>query len=162
MTRAALLLLLATVACGVKNRPLPPELVQPEAPTDLVAASRPEGVRLTWRRPTQYTGGKHMRDLGGFDIERATGADGIDFANVGRLELTDQTRFRQERNMTWTDTTAAVDTTYRYRVIAYTLDGYRSAPGGPLTITHHPGATVEAPPAPPHPTPAHRKRAPAH
>ena len=49
MTRRwSLALLLAVVACGVKNRPLPPELVQPEAPSGLVAKSVPDGLRLTW------------------------------------------------------------------------------------------------------------------
>ena len=120
---------LVVAACGVKNRPLPPELVQPEPPTGLVAASRPEGVRLTWRRPTKYSGGKHMRDLGGFEIDRAAGVDGLDFGRVGTVELTDQTRFRQERMMEWTDTSAVAGTTYRYRVVAYTTDGYRSSAG---------------------------------
>jgi hypothetical protein len=127
---------LVVAACGVRSRPLPPEVVQPEPPTSLVAASRPDGIRLTWRRPTKYSGGKHMRDLGGFEIDRAADVDGLDFGRVGTVELTDQTRFRQERMIEWTDTSAVAGTTYRYRVVAYTTDGYRSAPGGPVTIEH--------------------------
>jgi hypothetical protein len=136
VTRRLVLACVLAAACGVKTRPLAPELVRPTAPIDLAATSTAEGVKLTWRRPTTYTSGKHMRDLGGFSIERASGAEGIDFLEVGTLELTDQTRFRQERSMTWTDQSAVAGETYRYRVIATTTDDYRSAPGGPVTVAH--------------------------
>lgn len=149
MTRRVLVVLLALAsACGVKGRPIAPELVRPGAPTQLVAKSTLGGVRLTWRRPTSYTSGKHMRDLGGFEIDRATGADGIEFTQVGTVELTDQTRFRQEKSMEWTDTSAEAGTTYRYRVIAFTLDGYRSAPAGPLLVEYA-GKPEPPPPASP-------------
>jgi hypothetical protein len=92
-----------------------------------------------------------MRDLGGFDIDRATGADGLEFAHVGSYELTDQTRFRQESKVEWTDPSATTGETYRYRVTAFTTDGYRSAPAGPITIQHTPGTAATAPPPPPSP-----------
>jgi hypothetical protein len=154
-TAIVLVAMLAVTACGVRNRPLPPELVQPDAPSELVAKSTTDGVLLTWRRPTSYSGGKHMRDLAGFEIERATAPD-VDYAQVGTVTLTDQTRFQQDRSVTWTDGTAAVDTTYRYRVIAVTLDGYRSVPSEPVTIEHHPGTTATAPAAPATPRPKRR------
>jgi hypothetical protein len=147
---------LAVAACGVRSRPLPPELVQPEPPTDLVAKSTAEGVRLTWRRPTSYSGGKHMRDLAGFEIQRAT-VPAFDFAAVGTVTLTDQNRFQQEHSVTWTDVAAVVGTTYRYRVIAATLDGYRSVPSEPVTIEHRPGTTATAPPNPRTPRPKRRR-----
>jgi len=151
--RALVLLLGLLVACGVKGRPVDPELVRPGAPTQLLAKSTPGGVRLTWRRPTEYTSGKHMRDLGGFEIERATGADSIEFTQVGKVELTDQTRFRQDKSMEWTDATAAVGTTYRYQVISFTLDNYRSAPAG--LLIEYTGKPEPPPPASkPPPAPA--------
>ena len=136
MTRRLVLVvvLVLAAACGVKTKPLPPEFVRPSAPTDLAATATEGGVKLTWRRPTTYTRGKHMRDLGGFSIERASGADGIEFVQVGTLELTDQTRFRQEKSMTWTDQSAVVGETYRYRVIAVTTDDYRSEPTATVTV----------------------------
>jgi hypothetical protein len=137
--------LVVLAACGVRRRPLPPELVQPAPPSQLVGASVPEGIRLTWRRPSSYTGGKPMRDLGHFDIERADGADGIVFTHAATVAVTDQLRFRQEKTFDWTDTTATVGSTYRYRVIAVTLDDYHSAPGGPVTIEHRPAPTPKAP-----------------
>ena len=148
MSRLVLAAALLLVACGVKTRPLAPELVRPEPPTTLVAASTPDGVRLTWRRPVSYSGGRHMRDLGGFDVDRATGADSVDFTRAGRFELNDQTRFRQERSMEWIDTSAEVGTTYRYRIVAYTTDGYRSEPSESVVISHR----AVTPPAPPTPS----------
>ena len=133
MTKWLVAVALAVSACGVRTRPLPPELVQPEPPTALVAASNVDGVQLTWRRPTSYSGGKHMRDLGGFDVERAVG-DSYDFAPVTTVLLDDQTRFRQEKVVQWTDTNAEVGETYHYRVIAFTTDHYRSAASTPVTI----------------------------
>jgi hypothetical protein len=134
ITARAVSALVLLAACGVRTRPLPPELVQPQPPTQLVATSVPEGIRLAWRRPSSYSGGQHMRDLGRFDVERAPGTDGGTFAPVAVVEVTDQFRFRQEKTFDWTDTDTEVGATYRYRVIAVTLDDYRSAPGGPVTV----------------------------
>jgi hypothetical protein len=132
------------VACGNKTDIRPPELVQPKAPTSLLARSTSGGVVLTWRRPGEYTGGGRMNDLGGFDVERAPAEGPSDFVRVGRIELDDQTRFRPQREITWTDATASPGARYRYRVIAFTLDGYESAAAGPVQIEFDPGA---APPA---------------
>jgi hypothetical protein len=136
--RLALVLALGAalaVACGRKADPLAPELVEPTPPEDLSAVSTPDGVRLSWRRPTRYSGGARMDDLGGFTIERAPADAGpAAFAEVGRVELTDQTRFRKERRLEWIDKTAVSGERYRYRVTAWTLDGYRSPPAGPVAV----------------------------
>ena len=136
VARGIVALALVMAACGTRSRVLPPELVQPEPPTALIAGSNVDGVKLTWHRPTQYSGGQHMRDLGGFDVERAVG-DSYDYAKVETVLLDDQTRFRQEKLMQWTDTAVEVGQTYRYRVIAFTTDGYRSVPSAPVTIVHN-------------------------
>ena len=131
----------AVLACGHKNRPVAPELVRPEAPENLTAIATPDGVRLGWLRPLRYSGGARMNDLRGFVIERATTAG--TFARVGRLELEDQTRFRKERHLEWTDKDVTAGERYLYRVTAETLDGYRSAPAGPVAIQF--GPPPEAP-----------------
>jgi hypothetical protein len=133
-SRAATLVLLAVAgalpsACGNKTPVRPPELVQPRPATSLAADSTPTGVALSWRRPVTYSGGGRMNDLGGFDIDRAPAGGGPeDYLRVGTLTLNDQERFRQERTLEWTDTTAVPDTRYSYRVTAFTFDGYRSTP----------------------------------
>ncbi len=136
----------ALAGCGNKTPLQPPKDVQPGPATALLASSSKDGVVLTWRRPTSYTGGKRMSDLGGFVVERASGDGTGAYGPIGRIELDDQTRFRPKRDMTWTDGTAVAGTRYRYRVIAFTLDGYESAPAGPVPIVFDP---TKAPPPPP-------------
>lgn len=132
---------LLVAACGQKGRPLAPELVRPLPAEDLAAIVVPEGVRLTWQRPLRYSGGQRMNDLGGFTIERAA-ADGETpaFASVGTLALQDQTRFRKERRLEWVDKAVQPGMRYLYRVTAFTVDGYRSAPAGPVRVQFGPAA----------------------
>ena len=124
-------------ACGLKSAPVAPELVVPLPPARVQAASTAAGVRLTWRRPMEYSGGGRMRDLGGFQIERAASVAGP-FTPVHTLRLDDQQRFRPRREITWVDRDALAGTAYAYRVVAFTLDGDRSAPSLPATIRHEP------------------------
>jgi hypothetical protein len=124
---------LACGACGQKNRPVAPELVRPEAPGELAATAVADGVKVSWLRPLRYSGGQRMNDLGGFTIERASGD--ANFVKAGTLQLEDQTRFRKERRLEWVDHEVQPGTRYLYRVIAVTLDGYRSAPAGPVSVT---------------------------
>ena len=150
MTRAALLLAalaLAAPACGRKNAPVAPELVLPETPGDLSAVATPEGVRLSWQRPTRYSGGAQMNDLARFVIQRATGIGTVSaaYAEVGKVEVTDQNRFRKDRRLEWVDTSAKPGERYFYRVIAFTLDGYRSIPAGPVSIAYGPPQTPDTP-----------------
>ena len=128
----------AVFACGHKSRPVAPELVRPEAAEELTAIATPDGVRLGWLRPLRYSGGQRMNDLRGFVIERAMAAGS--FVKIGRLELEDQTRFRKERRLEWTDKDVHPGERYLYRVTAETLDGYRSAPAGPVAIQYGPPA----------------------
>jgi hypothetical protein len=135
---AALVAALVTSACGNKTPVRPPELIQPRPASALVASVVPAGVQLTWRRPTEYSGGGRITDLGGFEIQRAPGDGSADFALVGTLELDDQLRFRPQREITWTDSTVLAGARYLYRVIAFTTDGYRSTPAGPVAIRYDP------------------------
>jgi len=150
MRRVALAaLVLAALACGHKGPPVAPELVRPGVAENLTGIATPEGVRLTWLRPQHYSGGQRMNDLGGFTIERAPAAEGVApvFRKVGTLELEDQTRFRKERRLEWVDKSAEPGQRYLYRVIAFTLDGDRSAAAGPIAVRF--GPAEEAPAATP-------------
>jgi hypothetical protein len=125
---------LLVAACGRKNIPVAPELVRPDPPESLGAIVTPDGVRLTWLRPTRYSGGQRMDDLGGFVVERAI-APATTFAKIGTFVVTDQFRFQRERHMDWLDRDVHPGERYVYRVTAYTLDGYRSFPAGPIGVT---------------------------
>jgi hypothetical protein len=144
----------ATTTCGRKGRLLAPELVRPLPPSDLTAASTPEGVRLSWLRPDRYSGGGRMKDLDHFLIERAL-ADAAPprFAPVVTIAVTDQLRFRPERRFDWTDRSVVAGTRYLYRVTAVTADRYQSAAAGPVTIRFEPPATPPSSTAPKEPAP---------
>ena len=132
-----LALLLLGGACGRKSRPVAPELVRPRAPATLAASSTPEGVRLTWLRPLQYSGGQTMHDLDRFLVERAPGEGAAPtFARVATVVLEDRFRFRKERRLDWLDHDVKPGDRYLYRVIAVTRDGSRSGPAGPVVIRY--------------------------
>jgi hypothetical protein len=135
--RRAAVLAIFLVGCGLKNAPIAPERVRPMPPGKLAAGSVADGVRLTWRRPVAYTGGGRMRDLGRFEIERAATPTGP-FVRVGTLTLADQQRFRQQRDLEWTDHEVVRGGDYAYRVIAFTVDGTRSAPSSVVQIHYLP------------------------
>ena len=141
--RGLAVIVLLVAACGRKAAPIAPELVRPEAPETLAAIATPEGVKLSWARPLRYSGGQRMNDLGGFRIERAPGEGEGTFAQVGTLEVQDQTRFRKERHMEWIDHDVTAGARYLYRVRAFTLDGYKSAPAGPVAVRYGPAAPAE-------------------
>jgi hypothetical protein len=153
MRRTVAFLLVAGLAlapaCGRKSRPLAPEEVEPEAPGNLTAVVVPEGVRLSFTRPTHYTGGQKMNDLGKFVVERAPGeGEAPKFGKVGELVLEDRDRFRQDRRLSWVDATATPGTRYLYRVTAVTLDRYRSQPAGPVAVRFGPPAESPTPAEP--------------
>ena len=126
---------LAAPGCGHKGGVLAPELVRPEPPTDLAASSTGDGVRVIWTRPTKYTGGQRMRDLGSFVVERTdAAASPPKFERIATIELQDRTRFRQERRFQWVDQNVTAGEEYVYRVRARTLDGYESPWAGPAKV----------------------------
>ena len=128
-------LVLVAPGCGHKGAVVAPELVRPEPPSDLAASSTAEGVRLTWTRPTKYTSGQRMRDLGSFIIERADAETSPPaFVSAGTIQLQDQTRFRQDRRLEYIDNAVTPDREYIYRVRARTADGYDSPWAGPAKV----------------------------
>jgi len=134
---------LVLAACGRKGPPIAPELVQPLPPTGLVASRTPEGVKVGWRRPTRTSGGRSLDDLDRFLVERAQG-DGP-FALVHTLVVEDRERFRPASRFEWIDGDADPSERWCYRVLAVTLDGYRSPPAGPVEILPGGGAAAQTP-----------------
>jgi hypothetical protein len=117
---------LAYAGCGVKDRPQPPSAVRPRRIIDLEAVSVDNGIRLRWSRPERYTGGARLRDLGKFEILRASGGGAP--ALLADIPVTDRQRFRQQRHFTYLDTDTKIGQRYRYQVTAMTTDGYESQP----------------------------------
>jgi hypothetical protein len=66
----AFLPVLLFLGCGKKGDPRAPELATPKVIENLRAALVPNGVALTWSRPTEYVDGSELKDLAGFVIFR--------------------------------------------------------------------------------------------
>ncbi|HVA81681.1 MAG TPA: hypothetical protein VNF29_12215, partial [Candidatus Binataceae bacterium] len=105
--------------------------------------SEKHAIRLTWGRPITYTGGSTMRDLGSFLIMRASTQS--PYQEVGRVEVTDQNRFQQQREFTYLDRGAVLGQGYSYEVISMTTGGYKSLPSNEVTLVR------SIPPPPPNP-----------
>ena len=112
--------------CGVKSAPVQPLMAVPAGIIDLHASSDPDGVKLTWERPTHYAGGGTMHDLGGFVILR--GEDGATPEPLVEIPVTDQERFSVQRNFSYVDGETAIGHAYQYEIVSRTLDGYSSKP----------------------------------
>lgn len=121
-----------SIGCGVKSPPIPPEEARPERIVDLHGVSVREGIRLSWGRPTRYAGGKDMRDLAGFTVMRSAGDEPFD--KLTWVPITDQGRFRIQREFNYIDTGATLGHAYRYAVIARTTDDYESQPSNVVTM----------------------------
>jgi hypothetical protein len=132
--------LILYAGCGIKSRPVPPSQVRPQRTIDLEAVSLTNGIRIRWSRPEHYTGGGRMRDLGKFEILRASG--GGEPRMVADIPVTDLRRFRQERHFSYLDTDTEVGRRYRYQIISVTTDGYESLPSNQAEIVR----TVPKPP----------------
>jgi hypothetical protein len=127
-----LLLVLTALACGRRGPVRPPEDILPAPISDLQAKQAAGGVELTWGRPTTYVDGSRMLDLGRFDIQRA--GNGEDFTSRTIVEVSDRDRFRQVKRFRYLDREITPGSTYRYRVVTSTLDGYVSAPSNIVTV----------------------------
>lgn len=125
----------AGFGCGRKTPPRPPQYVIPKSPAPVTVTPVPDGLKVSWRRPTEYVDGTTLEDLGGFDVYRACG-EGDFWEPIAELPVTDRERFRKGRTFAYIDHSIPSDSPCRYRVVAATLDGYRSPPaegvlGGP-------------------------------
>ena len=116
----------ALAACGRKALPRPPQWVIPESPAPLEVSEVDGGTKLSWRRPTKYVDGQSLDDLGRFDVERS--CFDLPWEKIAELEVSDRERFRRNRSFAWIDRDARPKESCRYRVTAFTLDGYASAP----------------------------------
>ena len=124
-------------ACGRKTPVIPPELAAPEPVGDLALKVEGTGIKLQWGRPQRYVNGSDLDDLGGFAILRATqnaqGNVGV-FTQIGTIPVEDRDRFRKAKKFNYTDDQLAAGTLYRYRVQAFTLDGYYSSPSNTVEL----------------------------
>lgn len=126
----------SATACGRKTKVLPPDLVVPRVVEGLTATNELGGIALEWERPTEYADGSDMLDLAGFRVERRRPCCG--FQVIAQVAVEDRYRFRRAKQFRHLDEAVSTGEIYLYRVIAYTLDGYESAPHEPVQIQREP------------------------
>jgi hypothetical protein len=130
-------------ACGRKTAPRPPELVAPRSPNSLALRSETDGVEVSWDRSERYVDGSRMEDLAGFAVERQSLS--AEFREITRVIVDDRGRFQQKKRFSYVDRDVMPTMTYHYRVVAFTTDGYYSAPSGAAAITWSPPASNPTP-----------------
>ena len=138
----ALLLVFAalTSACGRKSNPRAPELVAPKPVENLSARPAPDGVTLTWSRPTEYMDGREIKDLAGFVIFRKEISPNcldcpVPYRQLQIVNVEDREKFVKQKQYRYDDREVLPSTVYRYRVSAQLFDGSLSAPSNEVEIT---------------------------
>lgn len=128
MTRGlAAVLALVALSCGKVGAPRLPQLAVPLAPEPVEVRNVADGIEVTFRRPRAYLDGVSLEDLGSFEVTRSCEhAPGeIPVANI---PVVDHGRFQKQSRLTFTDFDPQPGQVCTYRVVAITLDDYRSAP----------------------------------
>jgi hypothetical protein len=129
--------------CGKKGDPRAPELATPRVIENLRAASAPNGVALTWSRPTEYVDGSELKDLVGFAIFRKdispTCVDcPVPYRPLTTVDIEDREKFVKQKQYRYLDEEAQQKMIYRYRVSSQLKDGSLSEPSNEVEITRGP------------------------
>jgi hypothetical protein len=139
----ALMPVLFLSGCGKKGDPRAPELATPRVIENLRATSVPNGVALTWSRPTEYVDGSALKDLVGFVIFRKdispTCVDcPVPYRPLTTVDIEDREKFVKQKQYRYVDEEAQQKITYRYRVSSQLKDGSLSEPSNEVEITRAP------------------------
>jgi hypothetical protein len=139
----ALMPVLFLSGCGKKGDPRAPELATPRVIENLRATSVPNGVALTWSRPTEYVDGSALKDLVGFVIFRKdispTCVDcPVPYRPLTTVDIEDREKFVKQKQYRYVDEEAQQKMTYRYRVSSQLKDGSLSEPSNEVEITRGP------------------------
>lgn len=138
-----LLPLVLAAGCGRKGPPRAPELVAPEAVTDLTARVEGRGVRLGWSRPRRTLDGRALGGIGAFVLyRRSTRADCLDCRAAYReravIRVEDEGKFFRRSRYGFTDRELRPGTAYAYRVLVRLPDGSASGPSNEVSIQWRP------------------------
>src|SRR5215510_12418006 len=109
----------------------------------LVLEIEKNGVKLRWGRTEKTVDGSELDDLGGFVVLRAsqdTQGKTSSFIQLATIPVEDRDRFRKAKKFTYTDEPLMAGTLYRYRVQAFTLDGYYSSPSNTVELVWQGGS----------------------
>jgi hypothetical protein len=139
----ALMPVLFLSGCGKRGDPRAPELATPRVIENLRATPVPNGVALTWSRPTEYVDGSALKDLVGFAIFRKdispTCVDcPAPYRPLTTVDIEDREKFVKQKQYRYVDEETQPMMTYRYRVSSQLRDGSLSEPSNEVEITRGP------------------------
>jgi hypothetical protein len=143
LVAVALMFVLLALGCGKKGDPRAPELATPRVIDNLTATQTPNGVALTWTKPTLYVDGRALTDLTSFVIFRKdmspTCVDcPVPYRPLTTVDVEDQERFVKQKQYRYVDEEVQDKMTYRYRVSSQLKDGSLSEPSNEVEITRGP------------------------
>jgi len=136
----ALFIVVSATACGKKGDLRAPELAAPLPINNLSARPAPDGVTLTWNRPTEYIDGKEIKDLASFVIFRKEISLScvdcpVPYRQLRIVNVEDREKFVKQKQYRYDDQEVRAKAVYRYRVSAQLFDGSLSAPSNEVEIT---------------------------
>jgi hypothetical protein len=139
----ALVPVLLFSGCGKKGDPRAPELATPKVIENLRATSEPNGVALTWNRPTEYVDGSQLKDLTGFVIFRKEISPAcvdcpVPYRPLTTVEVEDREKFVKQSRYRYVDEETQPKMIYRYRVSSQLKDGSLSEPSNEVQIARGP------------------------
>jgi hypothetical protein len=139
----AMVLIALSSGCGKKGDPRAPELATPKVITNLSGTSGPNGVILTWSRPTEYVDGRPIKDLSSFVIFRKEIAPTcpdclVPYRPLTTVSVDDREKFVKQKQYRFIDEEAQPKAVYRYRVSSRLTDGSLSEPSNEIEITRGP------------------------
>ena len=135
-----LLIFASAAGCGKKGDLRAPELAAPKPINNLSARPAPDGVTLTWNRPTEYIDGKEIKDLASFVIFRKEISPScldcpVPYRQLTIVNVEDREKFVKQKQYRYDDQEVRANVVYRYRVSAQLFDGSLSAPSNEVEIT---------------------------
>ena len=136
---AVLMMLCASFGCGKKADPRAPELATPKVITNLAARSGPNGITLTWSRPTEYVDGTALKDLASFVIFRKEVSPScpdcpVPYRQLTTVNVEDREKFVRQKQYRYDDQEVTPTLIYRYRIASQLSDGSLSAPSNEVEV----------------------------
>lgn len=153
-----LFLVILAGGCGVKAPPTPPDVLVPEAVSDLLGTVKEGAFYLTWTLPKENRDGSRPVDLERFLVLRRDETRGCpecpgEFTVRAELDLRSPKGYLLENNTaTWKDTGLTEGVIYMYKVIGVNHWGYQGPPSNEVMINWG------APPQPTSSTGTHGER----
>lgn len=129
----------AGAGCGKKGELRAPEFAAPKPITNLEGRNLPNGVDLTWSRPSEYIDGKEIKDLASFVIFRKEISPScldcpVPYRQLTTVFVEDREKFVKQKKYQYRDQDVASKAIYRYRVASQLTDGALSEPSNEIEI----------------------------